>query len=88
MIPVWMAKEIVEERKRRGQRSELFDCLQFSDKGKIVLNTRARLDATGLRSKNAARQGKLMEFAAALPRTSQDQGRADDGDDGELEGRL
>jgi len=45
-----------EERSRRGQHCSLLDCLQLSDKGKILISKQETLDITGLESRRAAKK--------------------------------
>jgi hypothetical protein len=51
-----MARELQQERERRKKRSDLIDCLQFSDKAHIVLEHPAAMAAFGLKSKRVAKQ--------------------------------
>ena len=50
------AENLQEERSRRGQHCSLLDCLQLSDKGKILISKQETLDITGLESRRAAKK--------------------------------
>ncbi|MDA8138411.1 MAG: HD domain-containing protein, partial [Desulfobacteraceae bacterium] len=47
---------LLEERRRRGQNVTLTDCLQFSDKGHLLMSDPEQLALFGLKSKGAAQQ--------------------------------
>jgi len=49
------AETFLVERERRGQRCDLLECLQFSDKATILLSDAAELRAYGFRSRKEAR---------------------------------
>ncbi len=56
------ARELKRERARRGERVDLLDCLQFSDKGQILLREPAERAALGLASrKEGLRNLKELE---------------------------
>ncbi len=50
------AKELYEERRRRKQYCDLLDCLQFSDKAKIIIEDPEELENLGFKSKRIAKQ--------------------------------
>lgn len=50
------AKKIQEERKRRNQYCDLIDCLQFSDKGQIVMESEAARKSLGFETKRIAKR--------------------------------
>ena len=50
------AKSLQDERKRRGQNCSLLDCIQLSDKGKIVISKEETLKLTGLESRRSAKK--------------------------------
>jgi hypothetical protein len=50
------ARAIQAERQRRNLHCELIDCLQFSDKGQILMEKTALLRQLGFDSKRAARR--------------------------------
>src|SRR5690349_18064288 len=47
------ARELQEQRERRGQRPSLLDCLQFADKGQIVARDERLRERTRFSSKSA-----------------------------------
>ena len=50
------AAELLEERRRRKQHCDLIDCLQFSDKAKIIIEDPENLKSLGFQSKRLAKQ--------------------------------
>ena len=50
------ASNLQQERERRGQQSQLLDCLQLSDKVKILISKQETLDEIGLGSRNSAKK--------------------------------
>jgi hypothetical protein len=50
------AKEMQRERQRRGQHSDLLDCLQLGDKGRILISRDETLHRLGLDSRRAAKK--------------------------------
>jgi hypothetical protein len=50
------AEELLEERRRRKQHCDLLDCLQFSDKARIIIQDPEQLEELGLKSKKIAKQ--------------------------------
>ena len=50
------ASNLQQERERRGQQSTLLDCLQFSDKAKILISKQETLDKIGLGSRSSAKK--------------------------------
>jgi hypothetical protein len=50
------AKELLEERNRRKQNCDLLDCLQFSDKARIIIEDPEELEYLGFTSKRIAKQ--------------------------------
>ncbi len=50
------AKELQAERIRRGQHCSLLDCIQMSDKGKIIISTDATMKMMGLESRRSAKK--------------------------------
>jgi len=50
------ARTIQAERERRGQLSDLVDCLQFSDKGEILIGGALRIEEYGFNSKKHAKR--------------------------------
>ena len=50
------AQDLLEERRRRKQHCDLLDCLQFSDKARIIIEDPEKLAELGLRSKRIAKQ--------------------------------
>lgn len=50
------ARTIQAERERRGQMSDLVDCLQFSDKGEILIGGAMKIEEYGFNSKNHAKR--------------------------------
>jgi hypothetical protein len=50
------AKELFEERRRRKQNCDLLDCLQFSDKARIIIEDPEELEYLGFNSKRTAKQ--------------------------------
>jgi hypothetical protein len=50
------AKELLEERRRRKQKCDLLDCLQFSDKARIIIEDPEELEYLGFNSKRIAKQ--------------------------------
>jgi len=50
------ARTIQAERERRGQLSDLVDCLQFSDKGEILIGGAMRIEEYGFNSKKHAKR--------------------------------
>jgi len=50
------AQELLEERRRRGSSCDLLDCLQFGDKGRIVLNDELIMAEMHFPSKGVAKQ--------------------------------
>ena len=50
------AEDLLEERRRRKQNCDLLDCLQFSDKARILIEDPAQLEELGLQSKKIAKQ--------------------------------
>lgn len=51
-----MASNLQQERERRGQKSTLLDCLQFSDKAKILISKQETLEEIGLGSRRGAKK--------------------------------
>ena len=51
-----LASNLQQERERRGQQSELLDCLQFSDKAKILISKQETLEEIGLGSRSSAKK--------------------------------
>jgi hypothetical protein len=51
------ARRMLEERQRRGQESNLVDCLQFSDKAQIVARDEILRGQAGFASRNRAEEG-------------------------------
>jgi hypothetical protein len=51
-----MAKALQTERSRRGQHSSLLECLQLSDKGKILLSKDETLELIGLESRRSGKK--------------------------------
>lgn len=58
------AQTLLEERRRRNQDVDLLDCLQFSDKGRILLYDEAQIERFGIKSRSAA--GRIMKEIEAL----------------------
>ncbi|MGB5224161.1 MAG: HD domain-containing protein [Arenicellales bacterium] len=50
------AKALQEERNRRGQHCSLLDCIQLSDKGKIIISKEETLALSGLESRRSAKK--------------------------------
>lgn len=50
------AQDLLEERRRRNQTITLLDCLQFSDKGAILMSDAAQLERFGYKTRGAAKQ--------------------------------
>ena len=50
------AKALQAERERRGQHCSLLDCIQLSDKGKIVISKEETMKMTGLESRRSAKK--------------------------------
>lgn len=50
------ASNLQQERERRGQQSQLLDCLQLSDKVKILISKQETLDEIGLGSRSSAKK--------------------------------
>ncbi len=50
------AREMQDERARRGQQSKLIDCLQFSDKGQILMQNNEVLSLLGVDSRRTAKK--------------------------------
>ena len=50
------AQALLDERQRRGQRPELLDCLQLTDKASILMQDGAQLAAYGFETKGAAQR--------------------------------
>ena len=50
------AKELFDERRRRKQNCDLLDCLQFSDKARIIIEDPEHLKELGFQSKSLAKQ--------------------------------
>jgi hypothetical protein len=50
------AKELYEERRRRKQHCDLLDCLQFSDKARVIIEDPVELKNLGFKSKRIAKQ--------------------------------
>ncbi len=50
------ARRLQEERQRRGQHAELLDCLQFADKGQILIQDEHTLRYLGFDTRSAARR--------------------------------
>lgn len=50
------AEDLVVERRRRKQYCDLLDCLQFSDKARILIEDPEQLEELGLKSKKIAKQ--------------------------------
>jgi hypothetical protein len=50
------ASSLQQERERRGQQSQLLDCLQLSDKVKILISKQETLDEIGLGSRASAKK--------------------------------
>ena len=51
-----LARSLQQERRRRGQHSNLLECLQLSDKGKILISNDETLRLIGLESRRAAKK--------------------------------
>ncbi len=51
-----LALNMQQERERRGQKSTLLECLQFSDKAKILISKQETLEEIGLGSRTNARK--------------------------------
>ncbi len=51
-----LASNLQQERERRGQQSTLLDCLQFSDKAKILICKQETLEEIGLGSRSSAKK--------------------------------
>ncbi len=51
-----MAERLQEERKRRGQNANLIDCLQYGDKGGILMHDEGIRKALGQESRSQARR--------------------------------
>lgn len=51
-----LARSLQQERRRRGQHSNLLECLQLSDKGKILISNDETLQLVGLESRRAAKK--------------------------------
>ena len=51
-----LASKLQQERERRGQQSTLLDCLQFSDKAKILISKQETLEEIGLGSRSSAKK--------------------------------
>ena len=51
-----LARALQQERRRRGQHSSLLECLQLSDKGKILISNDETLQLIGLESRRAAKK--------------------------------
>jgi hypothetical protein len=50
------AEKLLEERRRRKQHCDLLDCLQFSDKARIIIEDPDELEELGFKSKRIAKQ--------------------------------
>ena len=50
------AEELLEERRRRKQHCDLLDCLQFSDKARIIIEDPEQLEELGFKSKKIAKR--------------------------------
>ena len=50
------AKALQEERNRRGQHCSLLDCIQLSDKGKVIISKEETLALTGMGSRRSAKK--------------------------------
>jgi len=50
------AEELFDERRRRKQSCDLLDCLQFSDKARIIIQDPKQLEELGFKSKKIAKQ--------------------------------
>ena len=50
------ASNLQQERERRGQQSQILDCLQLSDKVKILVSKQETLDEIGLGSRSSAKK--------------------------------
>jgi len=50
------AKTLMDERRRRGQRCALEDCLQLSDKAQILMQSPDQLEAFGFKTKGVAKR--------------------------------
>lgn len=50
------AKDLKAERERRGQHCSLLDCIQLSDKGKIVISKEETMQMMGLESRRSAKK--------------------------------
>ena len=50
------ASNLQQERERRGQHSNLLDCLQFSDKVKILISKQETLEKVGFSTRSRARK--------------------------------
>ena len=55
------ARNLREERQRRGQECQLLDCVQFSELARILLDDRKEMSAFGFESKSAAKR-TIKEF--------------------------
>jgi hypothetical protein len=56
------AQQLLDERRRRKQYCDLLDCLQFSDKARIIIEDSQQLAELGFKSKRIAKQvGKELE---------------------------
>ena len=51
-----LASKLQQERERRGQQSTLLDCLQFSDKAKILISKQETMEEIGLGSRSSAKK--------------------------------
>ena len=50
------AKTLMEERRRRGQHPEMLDCLQLSDKARVMTSDLGELDMLGFQTRGAAKR--------------------------------
>ena len=50
------AKSLQAERNRRGQHCSLLDCIQLSDKGKIIISKEETMKMMGLESRRSAKK--------------------------------
>jgi hypothetical protein len=50
------ARQLREERIKRGQRCELVDCLQYADKVQVLVEDPASMEEFGFKTKGAARR--------------------------------
>ena len=58
------AQVLLEERRRRNQAVDLLNCLQFSDKGAILMNDETQMASFGFKTKGTAK--KIMKEIEAL----------------------